>query len=380
MRSVMKRFENARKISGIKDPLHWTDEKTRIMVVACREMAEFHEQNCPDIKYLYNRYNFNPQSIKEEKDLEKIPFLGVTAMKYYLLTSLPHEQSVLKLTSSGTRGQKTQIWFDQDSLDRCQSMMDGYWEQEGFVSKNSTNYLVFTYDPDDAKDLGIAFSDKNQLRFAPVNEVYYAIKKNKADEWYFDKDTMREKLKAFSRDDKQVRIFGMPGFIYEFLLSLKEEDRVKLPSNSILITGGGWKAAEDKKISKEEFRGLVTHFTGISSKNIRDGYGMAEHCAPYFECPEHNFHIAAYNRIIIRNPVTLEVNRMGEPGLMELITPWNAMMPNLAILATDFGKIENSQCPCGYKSPTFTLIGRAGLTKHKGCAIHAADIVKRGAK
>ncbi len=373
----MYSFPKATAISAIKEPLHWTPEKSKLMVEACREMASFHQEHCKDILFLYKRYNFKPETIREEVDLTRIPCLGVTAMKHFLLTSLPHEKAVLKLTSSGTRGQKTQIWFDQSSLDRCQSMMDGYWEQEQFISEELTNYLVFTYDPDDAKDLGIAFSDKNQLRFAPVSKVHYAIKKNSTGDWYFDKEAMKQKLHAFAKDNKPVRIFGMPGFIYEFLTSLKEEDRTSLPPKSLVITGGGWKAAEDKKISKEDFRHLTTRFLGIPSENIRDGYGMAEHCAPYFECPKHRFHIAVYNRVIIRDPVSLKVCLPGDPGLLELITPWNAMMPNLAIISTDFGLIDREPCDCGYHSPTFSLIGRAGLTKHKGCAIHAADIVTR---
>jgi hypothetical protein len=41
------------------------------------------------------------------------------------------------------------------------------------------------------------------------------------------------------------------------------------------------------------------------------------------------------------------------------------------------GYIDKGPCPCGRRSPTFTLVGRGGVSKHKGCAIHAADIVKK---
>ena len=81
--------------------------------------------------------------------------------------------------------------------------------------------------------------------------------------------------------------------------------------------------------------------------------------------------------MIARDPVTLQPLPPGRAGLLELITPYNAMMPNLALLTTDLGMIDKERCPCGAHSPTFTLLGRAGLTKHKGCALHANEIVKR---
>jgi phenylacetate-coenzyme A ligase PaaK-like adenylate-forming protein len=373
----MEAFDISARICRVHDPLHWTDEKCELMRHACREMAHFHQLHCPDIANLYARHGFDPSTLREEKDFERIPALGVTSMKSFLITSLPHDRAILKLTSSGTRGQKTQIWFDQASLDRCQSMMDAYWGQEGFVTSTPTNYLVFNYDPDDAGDLGVAFTDKNQLRFTPVARAWYALKKSAAGEWVFRKDEALEVLRDFARDGRPCRMFGLPSFIHEFLLHMRPEQYVSLPEGSLMITGGGWKSAENKAISKSAFRSLITERFGLPGHRVRDAYGLAECGAPFFECPEHRFHVAVYNRVIIRDPVTYEVNPPGVAGMMELVTPWNAMMPNLAVLTTDLGQIDATPCACGYRSPTFTLVGRAGLVKHKGCAIHANEIVTK---
>ena len=144
-----------------------------------------------------------------------------------------------------------------------------------------------------------------------------------------------------------------------------------------MVTGGGWKAAEQKKITRVEFREQVTRLLGITAENIRDGYGMAEHSAPYIECKAHRLHVPVYNRIIVRDPVTLSALPPGEIGLLELVTPFNLMMPNLAVLSSDLGAMDPEPCECGRRSPTFTLAGRGGLVKHKGCALHADDIVRR---
>jgi hypothetical protein len=80
-----------------------------------------------------------------------------------------------------------------------------------------------------------------------------------------------------------------------------------------------------------------------------------------------------------RDPETLAVLPPGRVGLLALFSPYNAMMPNLAILTTDLGHLDESACPCGDDAPTFTLVGRGGLVKHKGCALHASEIVRREA-
>lgn len=369
------KFPHAERISRIKDPHLWSAGKKRLMVRACREMALFHSRRSPELSAIYRRRGFDPRSIRAEKDLARIPMLGVSAMKRFLLTSLPQDRASLRLTSSGTRGQKTQIWFDAPSLDRCQAMLESQWRQEGLVSTRPVNYLMFVYDPNQAKDLGIAFSDKNQQRFAPAARTYYAIRKDRAGAWEFRKKEALETLRSFARDGRPARLFGIPSFVFAALEDMTEP--IPLPPGSWLVTGGGWKAAEDKKVSRDYFRRKASELFGLALENIRDGYGMAEHSAPYLECRRHRFHVPAYNRILARHPETLEALPPGKAGLLELISPYNAMMPNLAILSTDWGSVDARPCPCGYNSPTFTLLGRAGLTKHKGCAITAAEIVRR---
>jgi hypothetical protein len=374
----MTEFRSNTRICEIPEPLHWTAEKTSLLVEACREMALFHYKASADIRYLYDKEKFNPELISTEADLAKIPMVGVNAMKYLLLTSLDHEKAVLKLTSSGTRGQKTQIWFDVGSLARVQRMLDVLWEQEGLVSSRSTNYVNFIYDPEQAKDLGISFSVANEQRFAPANESVFVVKKNEAGVWEFKAGLAEEKLREFAKDStRPVRILGIPSFMFECLMSLEGKEPIRLPEGSVMLTGGGWKAAEDKKVTRDEFRALVSERLGIPSDNIRDLYGMAEHSAPYIECRAHKFHVPVYNRVLIRCPSTMRVLPDGEMGLMEFITPFNAMMPTLAILSTDLGYLDVAPCACGWKSPTFTLVGRGGLTKHKGCALTASDLVKR---
>lgn len=374
----MNDFPYAWKVSRLENPLTWTPEKIEIMVRACQEISQYHYTHCPEIAHIYHKNKFDPQMICEEQDLINIPTLCVTAMKRFLITSMPHEHAVLKQTSSGTRGQKTQIWFDQGSLDRVQTMLDTLLEQEGIVSQKKYNYLVFVYDPAEATDLGISYTAKNQLRFAPVHKVFYTIKKDVRGEWTFQLEQTMACLEDYLRMDLPVRILGMPAFIYTFLKHLVTHNKsYSLHPDSWMLTGGGWKTAEDQHITRVEMRALVHSCLGFSAEKIRDGFGMAEHSAPYFECRLHRFHVPVYNRVYCVDPVNLEPMPDGQIGLMHLITPFNAMMPTLSLLTTDYVRVFPDKCQCGWDSPTFEVMGRAGLQKHKGCAMTAADILRR---
>ena len=373
----MSDFPNAEAICRVKDPLNWTEEKKQLMQRACREMAIFHSRNSPDMAALYNKHGFDPRTIDSESALEKIPSLSVTAMKHFLFTSLPEAELALRLTSSGTRGQKTQIWFDGASLARVQAQLDGLWDQEGLRSELPTNYLNFIYDPDEARDLGISFSVKNEQRFTPVAESYFTVHKDAERKWQFQKDETIARLRRYAEDGKPVRLLGIPSFIFELIQVLGDESPILLPPGSYMLTGGGWKAAEDKSVTREAFRKLVTEKLGIRDENMRDSFGMAEHSAPYIECRLHRFHVPVYNRVFVRSPENLEVLPPGKVGLLEFLTPYNAMMPNLAILSTDLGYLATEPCGCGWESPVFFLVGRGGLTQHKGCAITAGEIVRR---
>lgn len=375
----MNEFPHNTAICTVKDPLHWDEKKCALMVSACREMALFHYNRCREMQWLYDRHHFDPGSIRTEQDLARIPSLGVTAMKYYLILSLPESEAYLTLTSSGTKGQKTQVLFDKESLDRVQTMLRNLWIQEGLVSEEPTNYLQMVYDPEEAQDLGIAFSVKNEQQFAPVARTYYAIKKDLTGQWEFRFQETMDTLRDYCREGRPVRVHGITRFIWDLLDALEREkaDIAPLPAGSHLLTGGGWKTADNKKVTKEYFRERAARLLGIEPRNMRDGYGMAEHSAPYIECSRHRFHIPVYNRILIRDPVTMRALPPGEAGLLELISPFNAMMPTLALLSTDVGYVDPGECGCGWKSPTFTLVGRGGLVKHKGCALHASEIVKR---
>ena len=45
-------------------------------------------------------------------------------------------------------------------------------------------------------------------------------------------------------------------------------------------------------------------------------------------------------------------------------------------LVDQYKAVIEGNCPCGRSGKTFRITGRAGLAKHKGCAITALDLLK----
>ena len=123
---------------------------------------------------------------------------------------------------------------------------------------------------------------------------------------------------------------------------------------------------------------MVEEMLGIPATNCRDGYGSTEHSVPYFECPNHHFHIPVYSRMLIRDVKTLKPLPYGEAGFANFITPHLMSVPAVSVLMGDMAVLhEAGECGCGIQTPFMEIIGRAGTSKGKSCAITASELLKR---
>ena len=144
------------------------------------------------------------------------------------------------------------------------------------------------------------------------------------------------------------------------------------------LLGGGWKGYADKQISKLELYALVEEMLGIPEANCRDGYGSTEHSVPYFECPNHRFHISVYSRMFVRDVKTLKPLPYGEAGFANFVTPHLLSVPAVSVLMGDMAVLHPAEeCGCGIHTPFMEIIGRAGTSKGKSCAITASELLKR---
>lgn len=357
------------------EPLSFTPEKDQLFLEGMKEAVAHHRKHSPDFRGICEGEGFTENDLASWEDVKKIPFLFVNVFKEYQLLSVPEEEIVLSLTSSGTTSNKrSQNYWDQTSLDRLNESVLLIGNQLGLLKVAPTNYLLFGYNPHEAKDVGTAWSDENIQRLTGgAKEIYYVLQQGEDGEFSFNLEGTINALRRFAEEGLPVRFIGFPAFMH-FLAQAWEEKGLpplELHPDSLAITGGGWKSHRGEEIPFGQFCTELEKNFGI--RRVSDIYGLVEHGIPYFTCEHGRFHVPSCCRIFIRRPGTLECLPEGEAGLMQILSPYMHSVPTISILTSDYAVVE--RCTCGLSSPTFRILGRGGVVKHKGCAIKAAEIL-----
>ncbi len=190
----------------------------------------------------------------------------------------------------------------------------------------------------------------------------------------FDFSGVLRALKLYEQEGLPVRLFGFPAFLNETVERMdKLGVHLKLHPDSLVFLGGGWKGKAKEAISKEALYQKVTRVLGIPNKRLRDGFGSVEHCIPYVECAQHEFHQPVWSHVFIRDVETLKPIESGI-GFLSFVSPYMTSMPAHAVTMGDLASVHHN-CSCGNPRPYFRLIGRAGTTQNKSCAIAAAEIL-----
>lgn len=361
---------------GGRRGLHIGAKDDALFLRSMQEAFAYHYLASPALQALCADSDFYPWSLRRGDQVCDIPYFFVTALKYHSVASVPESQVALTLRSSGTTGQTSAIVLDRTSLRRIRRIVHHIYDDLGMRDNRRTNYLCFTYDPEIAKDVGTAYSDKLLTSLTKVQDVFYTIEWDAArDDWHLDSRRVQEAMERFEASGRPFRLLGFPAHTWDVLNEIvaRRGRPYRFGPLSYVITGGGWKGFDGRAIPKPQFREGVARALGIPKANVRDLYGMVEHGVPYCECEKHNMHVPRYSRVFARDPATLKLLGPGETGILQFVTSYHHSYPAISLLTTDYGHVLES-CSCGRKSPVLVLQGRAGLTKHKGCAINALKV------
>jgi phenylacetate-coenzyme A ligase PaaK-like adenylate-forming protein len=372
------RLSSVQKICAIPDP--YAQGNDAIFVDAMREIIEWHIDHSDFYKRAAEAQGFSIDTLKVDSPLSEIPWIPAQFFKTHELLSVPREQIAMHLTSSGTSGQKSQMFFDQRSLSAGQKMVDVVFESSGWITPDSpTNYLLYTYETEPDSKLGTAYTDHFLCKYAPVNSAFHALRRTGAGSHEFDVFGCIETLRQYEKQGLPVRIFGFPAFFY-FTLKRMRDLGVKplaLSGDSLVFLGGGWKGHADQAIEKHELYSMATALLGIPDHRIRDSFGAVEHGIPYAECVRHRFHVPAWSRVLIRDVATLEPVSYGKKGFLQFLTPYITSVTAHSVLMGDLASLHPAEeCGCGIGSPFFVIHGRAGTSKNKSCAVAASELLR----
>ncbi|MGW0411984.1 LuxE/PaaK family acyltransferase [Streptomyces collinus] len=312
-------------------------------------------------------------------DEVRTPLVPAAFFKRHEVLSVPREDVFLHLTSSGTTGQKSQMFFDEWTIRSAQRMVARIFDHYGWITPDQpVNYLLYSYEPAPALKLGTSFTDNYLCDFAPARHTTHALRHTGTGH-EFDVNGCIAALHRYAEDDVPVRLLGFPAFLYFTLERMRAMGLppLRLPEGSLVVLGGGWKGHADRQIAKDAFYAEVSERLGIPGDRIRDTFGSVEHCVPYVECAEHRLHVPVWSRAAVRDTGTLRPLPYGERGFLHLVSPYITSVPAHSVVMGDLASLHpGEECPCPSSTDWFTVHGRAGVSRNRSCAVAAADLMK----
>ncbi len=367
------------EICSLNDPYDNNPKVESLYYLAMNEIHHWHFKRSP----FYREFSLSKGIddtfvLKGTSDLERLPYVPADFFKTHEALSIPRDNVYLHLTSSGTTGQKSQIFFDEWTIGSAQAMVDKIFNYYNWTSEKKTDYLLLSYETEKSSHLGTSYTDNFLCKYAPMNRVFTSLRLDGHGGHEFDVWGALRFLEEAASSSTPLRIFGFPAFLYFLVKRMKDRSMspLQLSKDSLVFLGGGWKKHSGEEIPRSEFRDLVSEYLGIAKSRIRDGYGSVEHCVPYVECEYHHFHLPVWSKVIIRD-MNLEKAPYGKAGFLQFLSPYISSVPAHSVMMGDLATLyPSSDCQCSLNTEYFVLHGRAGTQKNKSCAIAAAEILK----
>lgn len=338
------------------------DKQTKgsLLTETLSSLTQHHYASCDPYRNILDAIAFNRENVASVTD---IPFLPVRLFKELDLLSIPRNEVVKTMTSSGTTGQAvSRIYLDREtSANQTKALVKIV---SSFIGAQRLPMLIIDT-PSVVKDrtmfsargagiLGFSlFATDKAFALDDNMELDYAV------------------IESFLQKHrgKKILLFGFTFMIWqhfykELIKSVKSLDL----SNGVLIHGGGWKKLVTESISSAEFRKRLHDVCNI--KRVHDYYGMVEQTGSiYMECEQGHLHASVFSDVIVRRPFDFSPAGFGEKGIVEVVSLLPRSYPGHALLTEDEGIIHGEDdCPCGRLGKYFSIAGRLKNAEIRGCS------------
>lgn len=334
------------------------EEKELVLKELLADLTKFHMENSSDFNRIVSTV-FPTNMVST--CIDQLPFVPVSAFKKHILKSIKDEAVFKVLTSSGTTGQQvSRIYLDKDTS-KLQTFA---------LSKIITQVVGTQRLPMLIVDSKSVFSNKASFsaRGAGILGLSVFGKEHTYildDNFEPDEEVLAAFLEKYS--GQPILIFGFTFMVWQYLFKANLSKKYDL-SKAILIHSGGWKKLIDIAVDNPTFRKHLNEKFGLS--NIYNFYGMVEQVGSVFlENSEGYLHCPNFADVIIRNPVDFSVQKIGEPGLIQVISALPKSYPGHSLLTEDIGVItgiDNSSN--GWNGKHFKILGRAKKAELRGCS------------
>jgi len=339
------------------------EEKQKFLNKRLMELSRQHYRACSAYKRIVDAFGIELERLNSYYEL---PFFPVRLFKELELLSVPKDEIVKTMMSSGTTGQHvSKIYVDRKTASSQQKTLVKIVSS---FTGNSRMPMLILDCPSVLRDRAM-FSARGAgiLGFSIFGrEKLYAFN----DEMQLETEQVIAFLKRYKGE--RIFLFGFTFMVWQYfykaLLQLKQLGiRLDL-SNGYLIHGGGWKKLEQSTVSQEEFRNSLCEICGL--QEIHDYYGMVEQTGCiYMQCECGHLHASIFSDVIVRHPEDFSVCEIGEEGIIQVVSTIPESYPGHSLLTEDVGRIlGEDDCPCGRKGKYFSISGRLKNAEIRGCS------------
>ncbi|MBN1281018.1 MAG: hypothetical protein JXA00_05150 [Candidatus Thermoplasmatota archaeon] len=183
-------------------------------------------------------------------------------------------------------------------------------------------------------------------------------------------------LEHLEKEGKTVNIAGPPFWLDRILERMKKEGKSVRLETSQVLTGGGWKAEEEKRPPEERFRQKVKDTLGIPQDHYHDVYAMSECSSIFLSCEGHYKHIPP---VIVPLVLDEELRPVGynTVGRFAFIDPLPQSYPGFIITGDRVKMLDH--CPvCSRQGPVLDVeVSRLPGVEGRGCAAVMAELMQQ---
>lgn len=345
-----------------KDPYGLSQEQKELLFVdRLTELTDFHKENCPEYGKILSVLGYDKCKVEHPED---IPFIPVRLFKEYDLLSVPRDSILKIMTSSGTSGQKvSKIYLDKtNTLNQTKALTSII---SSYIGKKRLPLLLL--DTEMVKTDRTMFSARGAgiVGFSTFGRnTTYALDKD----MQIDFGLVEEFCEKHRNET--VLMFGYTYMIWQYVIRALEEKGKTFPFSKVIVFHiGGWKKLKDQAVSTLEYNRRLSQVLG-GNVEVHNYYGMAEQLGSVFvECEYGHMHCSNFSDIIIRDHADFSAEKVGERGLIELLSLLPSSYPGHALLTEDEGEILGiDDCPCGRRGKYFKIHGRIKGAELRGCS------------
>ena len=335
-------------------------EKRELLTKELSELTQMHYKRSELYRRMLDALNFDVNDISDYYD---IPFLPVRLFKEMDLLSVPKEEIVKTMTSSGTTGQSvSKIYLDKEtSANQTKTLTKIVGD---FIGKKRLPMLIL--------DSSAVIKDRNMFSARGAGILGFSIFGSKR--LYALDENMQLDIPAIQafldeHKDEPILLFGFTFMVWQhFYKELLRTGYHPDLSRGILIHGGGWKKLLSESVSQEEFKQRLKEVCGI--QHVHDYYGMVEQTGTiYMECEQGHLHASVFSDIIVRKAEDFSVAPIGQSGIVQVLSVLPQSYPGHSLLTEDEGiLLGEDDCLCGRLGKYFKITGRIKNAEIRGCS------------